>query len=210
MSCSVSKIGLIIIKYIFIIKQMDIYVLDEILDHFDRYDLLKLIDKCDDDIWRRACNNKIGMIEYWDVYVNDKYKKYIKKLVCDNEEIADYVQLTHLIIGYLSKPINLSAQVQLTHLTFCYNFNQQIDLSSQVCLTHLSFGGYFNQHLDLSAQKQLIQLSFGKYFNQPIDLSAQTHLTNLTLPKKYLYSLNLPANSKTKIEYKNIYIFRNL
>jgi len=59
-------------------------------------------------------------------------------------------------------------------------FNQEIDLSNNINLTHLTFGWWFNQEINLSNNTNLTHLTFGDYFNQQIDLSNNINLTHLT------------------------------
>ena len=41
------------------------------------------------------------------------------------------------------------------------NFNQEMDLSNNINLTHLTFGWWFNQEIDLSNNINLTHLTFG-------------------------------------------------
>jgi len=46
------------------------------------------------------------------------------------------------------------------------NFNKKIDLSNNINLTHLTFKNYFNQEIDLSNNINLSHLTFGYSFNR--------------------------------------------
>ena len=61
----------------------------------------------------------------------------------------------------LIKKLDLSNNINLTHLTFGRRFNQEIDLSNNINLTHLTFEQYFNQEIDLSNNINLTHLTFG-------------------------------------------------
>ena len=72
------------------------------------------------------------LTKYYDVI--NKYKKYCK----------------NYFINKFSKKIDLSNNINLTHLTFGECFNQKIDLLNNINLIHLTFGYNFNKEIDLS------------------------------------------------------------
>ena len=73
--------------------------------------------------------------------------------------------LTHLTFGWDFNQ-NVDLPCNLTHLTFGNNFNQNVNLPCT--LTHLTFGNDFNQNVDLP--RNLTHLTFGNNFNQNVDL----------------------------------------
>ena len=112
-----------------------------------------------------------------------KYKnKYVKSKFNKKIDLSKNINLTHLILGeYFNKEIDLSNNINLTNLTFGYCFNQEVDLSNNIKLTHLIFGVEFNKEIDLSKNINLTYLSFSSYFNQKVDLLNNINLTYLLL-----------------------------
>jgi len=70
-----------------------------------------------------------------------------------------------------NKKLNLSNNINLTHLTFGEYFNQEIDLLNNINLTHLTFGYVFNQNICRNYTHNS--------FNKKIDLSKNISLTCL-------------------------------
>jgi hypothetical protein len=61
-----------------------------------------------------------------------------------------YEKNYNYIINQFNKEIDLSNNINLTHLTFRGDFNKEINLSNNINLTHLNFGYYFNQEINIS------------------------------------------------------------
>jgi len=91
-----------------------------------------------------------------------------------NDELDEYYDIINkykkIMFSNYNKKIDLSNNINLTHLFLGYNFNQEIDLSNNIHLTHLTFGCNFNQEIDLSNNIHLTHLTFGYYFNQEINI----------------------------------------
>jgi len=142
------------------------------------------------------------LINYYDII--NKYKKimfsnYNNPLIAietNNQYEREYHG--NWIKSNFNPEIDLSNNINLTHLTFKDNFNQEIDLSNNINLTHLTFGYYFNQEIDLSNNINLTHLTFGYYFNQEINLSNNINLIHLTFGYKFNQELNLLFNINLK------------
>jgi hypothetical protein len=129
-----------------------------------------------------------------------------------NNNNYNYYSNSYFKSNYFNQKIDLSNNINLTHLTFGCNFNQEIDLSNNINLTHLTFGFYFNKEIILSNNINLTHLTLGEYFNQEIDLSNNINLTHLTLGNKFNKEIFIPLNLKslTMDDCNNQYIIDNL
>ena len=138
------------------------------------------------------------LTNYYDVI--NKYKKIIFSnyndplitIKTNNKYKSNYEN--NYVENNFNKEIDLSNNINLTHLTFGYAFNQEIDLSNNINLTHLNFGYYFNNKIDLSNNINLIYLIFECYFNQEINLSNNINLTHLIFKCNITKEIDLSNN----------------
>ena len=162
-----------------------------------------------------------------DIYV-EVIKKY-KKLIFSNYNDFDiYVKTNNKFISKytikfirskFNQPLenSLSNLINLTHLTFGFDFNCSLanSLSNLINLTHLTFSYRFNKPLEksLSNLTNLTNLTFGDEFNHPLSnsLSNLTNLTHLTIGHKFNQLLELPSSIKIlSIDCNNLYLIENL
>ena len=158
------------------------------------------------------------LTNYYDVinkYEKIMFSNYNDPLIAiktNNEWNREY--LNNYIESDFNQKIDLSNNINLTHLTFGYYFNQKIDLSNNIHLTHLTLGN-FNQEINLSNNinlTHLTHLTFKGYFNQEIDLLNNINLTHLTFGKYFNQEIFIPFNIKSLNMYccNNQYIIDNL
>ena len=85
------------------------------------------------------------LTNYYDVI--NKYKKIIfsdyNEPLIAIETINRWINKDNFIRCKFNKEIDLSNNINLTHLTFGWYFNKEIDLSNNINLTHLTFGWRF-------------------------------------------------------------------
>ena len=121
-------------------------------------------------------NSKKIFIEYYDII--SKYNKINFKSPI--KEIKHNSKVFKTIFENLKSNGAIIDLLKFNHLTFGYNYNQQIDVSSNIYLLHLDFNTLFNQELNLSKNINLTYLKMGCAFNKEIDLSNNINLTYLT------------------------------
>ena len=117
-------------------------------------------------------NNPLMAIESNNQFKDKYYGNYIKSNFNQKIDLSNNINLTHLTFGNdFNQKIDLSKNINLTHLTFKCGFNQEIDLLNNINLTHLTFGYVFNQNICRNYTHNS--------FNKKIDLSKNISLTCL-------------------------------
>ena len=143
------------------------------------------------------------LLNYYDMM--KKYKKIIfgnyndlfMTLKTNNEYEHDYKD--NYIRGEFNKKIDLSNNINLTHLTFGLDFNQEINLSNNINLTHLTFGKYFNKEINIPLN--IKSLNMYGCNNQYIIDNLHNNIEELKIFFSHLNLNNLP-NSIKKIYIK--------
>ena len=102
--------------------------------------------------------------DYYDVidmYEKVMFSNYNDPLIAiETNNLSEYEYYLYNINNKFNQKINLSNNINLTHLTFGEKFNQEIDLSNNINLTHLTFEVEFNKYIDLSNNINLTHLTF--------------------------------------------------
>jgi hypothetical protein len=145
-----------------------------------------------------------------DDYYNiiNKYKKvmfsnYVEPLIAIKTNNI-YAGGNKYVRNNFNQKIDLSNNINLTHLTFEWNFNKEIDLSNNINLTHLTFEWNFNKEIDLSNNINLRHLSFKKYFNQEFSIPLNIKSLNIYMRNNQYIIDNLHNNIKTYLNLNNL------
>ena len=88
------------------------------------------------------------------------------------KQFTNIIWVDNIIIPNNSLPLNLA------HLTFGRNFNQDIKGALPLNLTHLTFHGCFNQDIKGALPLNLTNLTFGYNFNKDIKGALPLNLTH--------------------------------
>ena len=156
-------------------------------------------------IFKPEFNDKLD--EYYNVinkYNKIMFSNYNDPLIAiktNNEWNREY--LNNYIESDFNQKIDLSNNINLTHLTFGCWFNQEIDFSNNINLTYLTFGWDFNQKIDLSNNINLTHLTFGKWFNQEINIPLNVKNINMNNCSNQYIIDNLHNNIEELIIYKS-------
>ena len=151
--------------------------------------------------------------EYYNII--NKYEKIIFSNY-NNPLIAietnnEFNNNSNYIESKFNQEIDLSNNINLTHLTFGHHFNQEINLSN-INLTHLTFGCCFDKKINLLKNINLTHLTFEYDFNQKIDLLNNINLTHLTFGSNFSQEIIIPFNVKSLNMFgcNNQYLIDNL
>src|SRR5436853_434969 len=90
---------------------------------------------------------------------------YFRDLVCIDKVYGlwYYNNITNILCDKFMK-----FPLCITHLTFEWNFNQDIKSAIPESVTHLTFGFKFNQDITSAIPTSMTHLTFGNNFNQDI------------------------------------------
>jgi hypothetical protein len=148
-----------------------------------------------------CCNNKITEI------IN--IPNTLKYLNCSNNKITLLLNLPDEMTGLNCKknpikelyyPFDIKPTKypsNLTHLTFCDNFNQPID-NLPNSITHLTLGNKFNQQID-NLPNSITHLTLGNKFNQQIDNLPNSLKLLMVQINTLLYLLQMNSSDKNFI-----------
>ena len=144
-------------------------------------------------------------IIYYDVI--NKYKKimfsdYNNPLMAieSNNQFKDKYYGNYIKSNFNQK-IDLSNNINLTHLNFGKEFNKKIDLTKYINLTHLTFGWKFDQEIFIPLNIKSLNMICCN--NQYIIDNLHNNIEELTIYKTNLNLDNLP--NSIKILYINNY-----